>query len=137
MLSMLSMMASGGAAPTPRVQLTGATLFNESLTTTDAEVGYQINADGFEKSYEGIGGAYGNIDYWLLSGAAADYDCMLEVTGDPVSGSASGTWLTCGSSQAWTITDTGVAGPALTNTCTISIRDATTLVVLASATVTM
>ena len=132
-----TMASAGGGASSP-VQLTGATLTDNSVTPTDAEVGYQLATNGFEQSYEGIGGAYSNIDYWLIAGSVGDYECRLTVnSGTAPAGSATGSWLALSSARAWTLTDSGVAGPAIVNNCTIEIRNATTQVVQATATVTM
>ena len=136
MLTLLGMMA--GAAAAPRVSLTGDSLFDDTVTPTDAEVGYQLSATGLEQSYEGVGSGYVTIDTWLLSGSAADYDGRLTATGEqPTGGSALATWLNLGTTRAWTLTDSSSIGGALTNSCLVEIRDATTLITLVSATVTM
>lgn len=128
----------------PRIKLRGATLSDTSTTPTDASVGYQVANGGagnhFEQSYTGSGNPYTNIGIWLLPKSVdpADYDVRLTVnSGTTPAGSATGTWLSLSASRAWTLTDTGPVGPAITNNCTVEIRDATSLVVLDSATVTM
>ena len=138
MFNMLSLMAAS-AAPSPRVSLVGTNLSDVSVTPTDAEVGYQINTAGTEQSYEGTGGSYATFNTWLLTGSAGDYDCQLTVdSGTTPSGSAvSPSWINLASSAAWTLTDSGVAGPVIENSCTLRIRDTSTLEVLSTATVTM
>ena len=121
-----------------RVRLIGAFLNDETTDPDDAEVGYQLTSTGFEQEYEGLGGTYSTRGTWLLDGSASDYDCRLTVDLDLTpSGSATGTWLNLGTTRAWTLSDTAPIGAARTSTCTIEIRDATTLDVLDSATVFM
>lgn len=122
--------------PAPRVSLTGANLSDSTPSTTDAEVSYQLNSSGAEQSYVGTGSAYSTIDTWLLSGVASDYDCQLTWVGSTLTGSAINTWLSCGSTQSWTMTETS-AGSGKLGSGTIKIRDATTLVELASGSVVM
>ena len=135
-LGLLLMAAFGTEGP--RVQLAGATLSDFSITPTNAEVGYQLSGAGNEQSYEGTGSPYSTIQSWLILGSAGDYDCRLTVnSGTAPAGSGTGSWLNLATARAWTLTDTTVIGPVISNNCTIEIRDATTLDVLASATVTM
>lgn len=122
-----------------RVNIIGAALSDISVSPTNAEVGYQVTPAGVgEQDYEGVGNPYVGFNTWLISGAGADYDIRCTVnSGDTPSGSATATWLNLASARAWTLTDTSVLGGAKTNNLTIEIRDATTLVVLDSAIVTM
>ena len=132
------LLAGGYFSQLDRVSLQGDALSNSPTDPDDAEVGYQIASTGLERSYEGFGNPYITIDTWLLQGSAGDYDCRLTVnSGTAPAGSATGSWLSCGTTRAWTLTDTSPIGGPITNNCTIQIRDATTLNVLASATVTM
>ena len=135
-----SVSATMGASlpPAAPVQLTGATLLDVSVTPTDAEVGYQLNTSGKEQSYEGVGNPYANIADWLVSGSVGDYECRLTVdSGTAPAGSATGSWLALSSARAWTLTDSGVVGPVISNSCTVEIRHATTQTVHAAKTVTM
>ena len=120
------------------VQLAGDTLLDTSVSPTDSEVGYQLQSTGKERSYEGIGNPYLLIADWLLVGAASDYECRLTVnSGTAPAGSATGSWLALSVTRAWTLTDSSVAGPVISNNCTIEIRLASTQTVKATATVTM
>lgn len=122
-----------------RVQLVGASLSDQNSTPADAYVAYLVKSDGTERKQEGSGGVQVTIGTWLLDGVASDYEVMLQVTSGtaPNGGSAQGTYLPLSSTQWWSLTDTSLPGNALTNNCTVYIRDAVTHVVLASATVTM
>lgn len=124
-----------GTSATP-VDVAGDSLVDVATDPDTAEVGYRINSAGTEQSFEGLAGAYATINTWLNDGAASAYDCRLTVnTGDAPSGSATGAWLICSTTRAWTLAESGLGTKV--NDCTIAIRDGTTLSVLASATVTM
>ncbi len=130
--STISGTAQADALP---VQLTGATLSDVQVDPTNASVNYRINSDGDEYEQEG-GGGYSSIATWLLDGSAGDYDCKLTVnSGTSPTGASVGSWLDCGTTRTWTLTQSSVGTSS--NNCTIEIRDGTTLEVLASATVTM
>lgn len=127
--------ASGDATP---VQLSGAILADELVTTNDAEVSYRLANTGKEQTYEGDGGTHADIATWLLEGAAGDYDCRLtKVSGTDPTGSALATWLDMGTTRTWTLTDSVAGGGTIEFVGTIEIRDGTTLDILASATVDM
>lgn len=75
------------------------------------------------------------LETWLLSGAAADYGVYVTKTGDSVTGSL-GSWLALSSTRTWGVT--AVLSPETKfATLTVQIRNATTLVVLDTATVTL
>jgi hypothetical protein len=121
----------------PKVALQGATLNDSSLSPDDAEVGYRISSTGVEQSYTGTGVPYSTIDTWLLSGAAADYECRLTWTGDTPGGSAISTWLACSTTRSWTIIDTTTVGGGLSGSGTIEIRSVATSQVMASASLSL
>lgn len=78
------------------------------------------------------GGSY--APEWLTLGTAANYDARwTNVSGAPTTGTT-GTWLNLGTSRSWTMDGPGGMG---TNVAigTVEIRDAATLVVLATATI--
>ena len=126
---------------TDSVQLVGATLTNQLITSNDAEVSYRLASTGEEQSYEGDGGTHTDIVDWLLSGTASNFECRLTVnSGDVPACDRSpgvGVWLGMGTTSTWTLTDSGSG--ALSNNCTIEIRDTTAspMTTIASATVTM
>jgi hypothetical protein len=72
---------------------------------------------------------------WLISGVGADYDVMMTLnSGTSPTGSALATWLNLGSNRSWTVSRGALIGINTANT-TVQIRSATSLVVLATATV--
>lgn len=128
MIPSCSLMASSGAAGGggSRVSIT-----NQDVYTSPGPASYEVNSDG--KVYDQNGTI---LETWLLSGAAADYDVRATlVSGNSPTGASLGTWLNLASSHAWQ--ETASLGSIKTCTLTIEIRDATTLTVLDTATVTV
>lgn len=123
--------------------LTGGTFTDTSASPTDAIAQYRLTtgAAGAEQHKEGAGGWTG-IGTWNTDGETASlFECRWSPTGDTgalVAGSDSlATWLGLGTTRLWGIEDTGGAGPLLQMTGLIEIRDAATLSVIASATLTL
>jgi hypothetical protein len=74
---------------------------------------------------------------WLNTGSASDYDIKIDWTsGDvgSVGGPADNTWVNLGTSRAW---DLGVEEGSLSVTGTLSIRNASTLTVLDTGSITL
>lgn len=71
---------------------------------------------------------------WLLAGSAADYDVRLTINSGTLTSGTSGSWLNLGTTRTWTLQRSGAIGISTTNT-TVEIRSASTLTVLATATV--
>ena len=140
-LPLLRLMAAGSdIAQASGATLLGATLSDSQLQPTNASVGYQINADGDEYTYSGWGASYASIGTWLTSGVAADYECLMSITGlytDPadVEGSALDTWLACDTTRSWNMDVTTDLGDVEYAEMTIYIRSASTQIVIASAVV--
>lgn len=78
---------------------------------------------------------------WLAAGSASQVDVRLtqvSLTGaGSMSGSALATWLNCGTTRAWSNTNTTNGTNNSKFTGTLEFRDATTLAVLDTATVTL
>lgn len=72
---------------------------------------------------------------WKLLGNAADYDIHATVTGGTLTSGTTGSWLNLATSRQWSVTRNSIGS----KTCTLQlqIRDAVTLAVLATATVTL
>lgn len=120
-----------------KVDLLGASISDNTISPTQAEVGYQLSPTGAEQTFEGTGQPYGTINTWLNVGSASDYECRLTVnSGTAPDGSGNGVWLGMGTARAWGWIDSVIPGDVQAN-CTIEIRDAVTLNVLASATITV
>lgn len=118
-----------------QVDIIGATLIDIN-TGNDAGVGYQVHSDGTEKSYEDNSGTPVSFNTWLLAGVAADFECRLTVdSGDNPTGSALGAWISTSLDPVWHLLQVGI-GVKL-NACTIEIRNATSMLVVDSASVDM
>lgn len=81
----------------------------------------------------------GTSGTWLTgTGTGVNYDVYLDtsVSGGVFGGSAANTWLSLGSSRSWNVS-TGTAGDFITEIGTLKIRDATSLVQLASCDLTL
>jgi hypothetical protein len=77
---------------------------------------------------------------WLLSGSASDYELKMDLTnnlggGGTVSGSATGSWLSCGTNRSWSISDTSNNSGANTRTGTLTIRLASNQTVIDTGTI--
>lgn len=71
---------------------------------------------------------------WLVAGAASAYEVRMSPTSGTFTTGTTGSWLSCGSDHTWTDTQTTIG--TNTTTATLEIRDAATLDVLATCTVT-
>jgi len=78
-----------------------------------------------------------DVGDWLVPKfGMSGFDCMLTVnSGTAPSGAATATWLNLGTTRTWTLTQAVVGSRS--NNCTLQIRNAVSLIVLDSATVTM
>lgn len=99
--------------------------------------GWRIASDGVVSTREGA--SYVTRETWLLSGAASDYEVRCTVaSGDTPSGSATASWLGCGTTREWDQADTLIDGIALAGTLTIELRRAGgTGAILDTATITL
>lgn len=116
-----------------------------SNRTIDAVVGspgtataqYQLLSTG-----EAIGsvspsgsGAGSYLPEWGQGLAGAGYDARFTITSGTLSTGTAGTWLNLGTTRSWTRSRSALGISAVTGT--MEIRDAGTLVVLATATITL
>jgi hypothetical protein len=122
--------------------LGGGSYSDTSATPTDALAQYRIDTTSDLEQYKEGSGAWTTIGTWNTDGATDTlFDVRWNGTGDTgalAAGSDSlNTWLNMSGTRLWGVEDTGSAGGPLSITGTIEIRDAATLVVLASATLTL
>lgn len=117
-----------------RVALTNHTSDGQATEPANADAYFRLLATGVAQS-EGTN--FGTTNYsgeWLLSGAAGDYDCRMTTVSGTLSGGTAGSWLNLATDREWRRSQ--LVGPASsTYAGTLEIRDATTLVVLVSATI--
>lgn len=128
-MSMQQMMMASGRG-------LGATLVSETVYRTISFTSFVVNADGYV--YHPTSGTQQYL--WKTGGGvAADYEIRSTITGgtpgtfstDPSAGS----WVSLGSSQTWQ--RGGTSGVTRDVTATFEIRDATTLEVLTSKSITL
>lgn len=128
-----------GSAGAPRIQLTTpVTVSFSSGGLTNARTSYQVNSDSFV--YTGLGAAtitYTKQEQWdSVPSTVGNYEVRATVSGGVTpSGSATGSWLNLGTTQAWTVVST--PGNTNTSSLTIEIRAVGTTTVLATSSVTL
>lgn len=122
-------------------QSTVVAISDQSLAdvSVDPVVGvtYAVNSDGTVSYFTVVSGS-GTIENWVnpTSAAGADYEVRVtKNSGTNPSGSSLATWLALSSSRSWTIGQFGLGNTSCN--LTVEIRDASTLVMLDSATVEM
>ena len=80
------------------------------------------------------GGTIGHAPEWLSAGTPANYDCRWTTLSGTLSTGTSGTWQNLGTTRAWS-RNAGAGVGVMTCRGTLEIRDAATLIVLATATI--
>lgn len=105
----------GGAGATAQFRLTNAGDIEQTLTNnTVTDTG----------------------DWIIPKTGMSGFDCMLTVnSGTAPAGSALATWLNLGTTRSWTLTRATLG--LLSNNCTLQVRNATSLTVLATSNVQM
>lgn len=122
--------ASGGNAAT--AILTDATPYSSGSGIRTAA--FRIANDGYV--YHGDNGTYTQQYAWKQSGAVADFDVYASVVYGSPSGTT-GTWVNLATTRDWEVTDVAQDGSDETAELTIQIRNASTLAVLTTATITL
>lgn len=129
---------SGAYSSGPVIKLTSpvAVSFASGGVST-ASTGYRAANDGFIYTAAGASLTFAQQEQWDSQPATVgEYDIRVTVnSGTTPAGSATGSWLNLASTRTWTLT----AAIGTTRTCdlTVEIRSATTLAVLATASVTL
>lgn len=107
--------------------------YDFKLDPTPATCDFGVNSSGtYVTSGTGPNTPSGT---WLISGAASSYEIRLDLTSGSVTpgSSATGTWLALSSNRFWALS----GGGYFQTTGTLQIRNATTLQVLITATLTL
>jgi|JI9StandDraft_1071089.scaffolds.fasta_scaffold41208_4 hypothetical protein len=113
---------------------------NQSINRTAGAAttaGYRLNTSGIAEKLEGA--SYTTLETWLGSPgyASSSYEARATLqSGDPLSSGTVGTWQALSSSREWQQQAT-LPGTTLTSTLLIEIRNATTLAVVDTATITL
>jgi len=111
-----------------------ASIINRDLSTGGPEgevysLYYRLSSNG--NAYNTASGTSGLLESWLDTGTNADFQVKATLTsGSGISGTL-GSWLALTTDRAWSLSSTGDAAA----TITVEIRNATTLAVLTSATI--
>lgn len=96
---------------------------------------YQLSNDGFV--YHGNNGTYTSPYRWTADPVASYEARVTLLAGDSPSGSTVGAWLALSTIRTWTSVDAVVDGTSVYCNLTVEIRNATSLAVVATATVTI
>ena len=125
--------AGGG----PVFALSTRTVNHNTAAPTTATAGYQLTNTGkVQRNGTGSGGSYVDVENWVnpTSLAGAGYECKVTIALGTLSSGTSGSWLALSSTRTWE-----VSASSTTKSCTftVEIRDAASLVVLASAVITL
>lgn len=121
------------------VQLTNQSVTAWKFSSGSAIAEYGLDNDGTAYTQENSGASVDIPGEWWskgsTSGLGASYEVRATETSGTVSGGTVGTWQSLSSARAWWVTRS-TAG-SKTCTLTIEVRNATTLVVLDSCSVTL
>lgn len=79
------------------------------------------------------GGTYSGE--WMVVGPASGYEARFTILSGALSAGTAGSWLNLGTTRAWSVSRATIDNSLCQGT--VEIRDATTLVVLATATITL
>ena len=123
----------------PAVNMGGNKVANRSsVGPADAFAGFRLNSNGTMQETEAT-----TLDWaidggtWVGFGVGSDYEVRFTLnSGSSPTGSVLNTWLSLGTTRPVSISETGIPGTTTSNLLA-EIRDATTLAVLDSVTVTL
>lgn len=130
----LMMTAISGGAPT--ITLDASYTANSVVTDpVDATAQFELTNGGDIRKTSG-NNTVSDVGDWLVPKfGMAQFDAMLTVnSGSSPTGASLATWLNLGTTRNWQLAQTAVG--TNTSNCTLQIRNATTLVVQDSATIT-
>lgn len=112
-------------------------LSDQSLTSTKhvgtATCGYRITASGTVDFMDDV--SYSTLETWLAAGSASNYEARVTVTVGDLTSGTTGSWLALSSSHEWYV-QRPVIGKKICE-FTIEIRNASTLSVSASASISL
>lgn len=121
--------------------LTNATYTNINPSPTNSSGFVKLDSDGslYKNAAIGANGLPEAVDYvWRTgTGPSSAYEARATETSGTVDSGTVGSWVSLGSDQTWAKNRTSDAPGTNTCTITLEIRDAVTLVVYASASITL
>lgn len=115
-----------------RITLNNASVSDSAIIGT-AVAGYRLNTSGIAEKLVRI--TYTTLETWLAFGSASNYECRATLDSGALTSGTTGSWLALSSSREWKV-ERGAAGNS-SATITVEIRNASTLVVIDSATITL
>lgn len=119
------------AAPVASVHISDQDISSVSYSTAVST--YTIGNDGKVKDQTGS-----ILESWLLTGSASSFEVRVTVqSGRSLSGDAAGSWLGCGTSRQWSISNFAHDNSVIVSVFLAEIRDAGTQTVLTSATISL
>lgn len=127
---------AGALAGGTRITLNASYQPQSTVAAGTATAQFELNSSGDINMTNGNNSLVDVGDWLLPKLGMSGFDCMLTLnSGTNPSGSAMATWLNLGTTRNWQISQS-VLG-INSNTCTLQIRNASTLVVLASSSINM
>lgn len=126
--------ADGGAL----VAISNRVVYDIAPAGGTATAKYKVDADGniYTQRLVLDGAAYQEVPgEWLFSGAAGDYEVRATLLIGSVSGSATGSWLNCGTDREWTKSVS--SGTTERAQIFVELKLAADTAILASATITL
>ena len=114
---------------------TAVTLSNQYIDKAQrgvATASYTISSDGKVRNQ-----ASTILESWLLNGSASSFEVRATVTSGSLSSGTTGSWLACSSDRTWSVVNSAADNSTISVVMTVEIRDASTLVVADSATITI
>lgn len=133
-IGLLSLAGAQATVP-PSVNINGGNMNALTISPADATSGYQLTSAGAEQ--EIVNGPATTFNTWLLSGAASDYEVMATLNSGTLASGTTGSWLSLGSTRAWTVQRTSNTAGTNSASLTIQIRTAVGGTLLDTAAVTL
>jgi hypothetical protein len=116
--------------------ITGGTYTHATGGVATATVAYQLNSSGKEQYRLGTSGGFTDIGNWVVpNGAASQYEVRATLTSGTFTSGTAGSWLALTSTRTWTTQQVSLGSK--TTSATIEIRNATTLAIVATGSITL
>lgn len=120
----------GTGTVTPAASLSNQTIVDDNISPATSNAAYVVAANG--NVYDQLSTL---LEGWLDAGVNNQFEVMATWAGLSVSGPAKNTWNALTADREWSVSQTSVGG--ITRTLTVQIRNASTLAVLTTATITL
>lgn len=118
-----------------RVTISNQDVSDLVIDPADAFAQYSLAANGVASTATSGGSGPVGGGEWRVSGASADYQVRATLQSGSITSGTTGSWLSLSTGREWSISQTSFGTGSAT--LLIEIRDAVTLAVLDSATVTL